>query len=108
MVNKINGAPCNNKSKIGCWLVSQYGYSRNPEWPSKNEMNTRTAEARLKTLEESYRLTRRTYRRMQSTLAEALSLLDGAMPVIETWDADGSQVEWKREWVEGVRKILGK
>lgn len=23
---------------VGGWLVSQYGYSRNPEWPSKNEL----------------------------------------------------------------------
>jgi hypothetical protein len=27
----------NNRSIIGCWLVSQYGYARNPYWPSKSE-----------------------------------------------------------------------
>lgn len=25
--------------RVGRWIVQQFGWARNPEWPSKNEMN---------------------------------------------------------------------
>lgn len=30
----------NNNSKLGAWLVSQYGYARNQYWPSKHEIKS--------------------------------------------------------------------